>query len=684
MDLKFIPGLGPKRIKVLQKAGLGDVPALLRNIPRTWLDHTQIDSISSLKEGDSCVLVGNISRANLIYGRRPRLMAHLRDASGQEIALIFFAAATYWHKRLTVGSRWVAISKVQNFRGLQLVHPEMQPLEADEDFTGKITPVYTISEEMRAARMEQGFFRKLYSDIFAADWLQLSSSTPDFLLEYLKCKPELANLRRLHLPYSMGEVYQGRRQLKFLEILPLCLRMVQRRRKLAESNAHKNLALEMVQKARSDLPFQLTAGQEQVIQSILQELAAPGQFHALLQGDVGSGKTVVAMLAMIAICAGEGQAAIMVPTDILARQHLASLRPTFDKLGLNVGLLVGALKPAERRKTLSDLESGIMDAVVGTHALFSKDVAFQQLDLVIIDEQHRFGVQQREALLAKGKKPDMLVMSATPIPRSLAMTLYGDLRPLVMRDMPPGRLPVKTRLVAPVKRADMRQFIARECLENANQCYWIVSKIEADPDSEAQAVDSVVEELRTALPKLRIDFVHGRLEESQRERVLEEFNQGKIHILVSTTVVEVGVNVPAANLMVIDQPERFGLAQLHQLRGRVGRSTVQAWCFLMADQNNSAFERLQAFSQSNDGFEIAELDLANRGAGNLEGAQQSGSWVLRWFDWIKDKDMIEDTISQAEDIIDKKPKFSAEEIEILEEWYQEKRQETDNLASGVH
>ena len=180
MDLKFIPGLGPKRIKVLQKAGLGDVPALLRNIPRTWLDHTQIDSISSLKEGDSCVLVGNISRANLIYGRRPRLMAHLRDASGQEIALIFFAAATYWHKRLTVGSRWVAISKVQNFRGLQLVHPEMQPLEADEDFTGKITPVYTISEEMRAARMEQGFFRKLYSDIFAADWLQLSSSTPAF------------------------------------------------------------------------------------------------------------------------------------------------------------------------------------------------------------------------------------------------------------------------------------------------------------------------------------------------------------------------------------------------------------------------------------------------------------------------------------------------------------------------
>jgi ATP-dependent DNA helicase RecG len=667
MDLSHIPGLGKKRIEVLATAGITDIPTLLRNIPRNWLDRTQLNTIAQIEPDSTVVLVGTISRAAPVFGKRPRFQAYLRDATG-EILLVFFSAVPYWQKRLGIGSRWMVVGKIQEFRGFQIVHPELQPLDAESEFEGGIVSVYSISEEMRASRMEQAFFRKLYTQLFEAPWLKLRDACPTPLLAALKFKSELENLRRIHLPKSMGEVFQGRRQLKVMELLPLCLRMVQRRRRMAGQGLARSIDRALIKKNISGLPFALTRDQSFALETILTGMESTRQFHALLQGDVGSGKTVVAMLAMLGLAAKGTQCAIMVPTDILARQHIQTMRPWFEQAGLRLSLLVGASKGAERNEILQSLANGTIHVVVGTHALFSNDVQYHSLGMVIIDEQHRFGVQQREALLAKGQKPELLVMSATPIPRSLAMTLYGDLDAVVIREKPPGRKPVKTRMVESSKRDDLKAFLLKEC-KTGNQAYWIVSRVEDDEESEAHSVESLDEELAGYSKEWRVACVHGRMDESERNHILAEFSKGKIQVLVSTTVVEVGVNVPNANLMVIDQPERFGLAQLHQLRGRVGRGETQAWCFLVADPANSAYERLQAFTTTLDGFEISEMDLKFRGAGNLEGSEQSGSWILRWFDWVEDQPLIEEVIRISEKIIDQEIEFDEATRFEIEDWY---------------
>jgi ATP-dependent DNA helicase RecG len=449
--------------------------------------------------------------------------------------------------------------------------------------------------------------------------------------------------------------------------------------------------------ARAALPFQLTDGQENALNEIVAGLNGKKQFHALLQGDVGSGKTVVAMLAMLAVCGAGEQCALMVPTDILARQHYKTLKPFFDAAGMHLQLLVGATSAAERNVILGELQMGLCEAVIGTHALFSKDVAFRNLGLVIIDEQHRFGVGQREALLAKGEYPDMLVMSATPIPRSLAMTLYGDLKVISIKDKPVGRKPIRTRLVPSEKRDDMKKFICNEAA-SGNLCYWIVSRVNADDSGDsansetgekgAYSVDDIVKEMRSYIAAtqapLRVEGIHGQMDEAKRDEILKQFAQGEIQILVATTVIEVGVNVPAANLMVIDQPDRFGLAQLHQLRGRVGRGSVQAWCFLMlppGDAAEASMERLTKFAGTEDGFEIAEIDLQTRGAGNLEGNEQSGAWVFRWFDWIADQELISKTLTMAENILADAGAFDNAAREKIQTWYNEKPSAN---ADGVH
>jgi len=667
MDLSGIAGLGPKRIAALESADIRSIPDLLYNIPRNWLDRTRLNRIAECTADQRVVLVGTIIRAGVLRGRRSRFSATLRDETGT-IELLFFSGVPSWSKRLEIGSRWVAMGKVSAFRSLQMVHPELQPMDEEENFAGGIVPIYSINEEMRKLRMENRFFIKLYAQVFKQPNLHLPKGAPLELTEFLGLRPIVDNLRRLHQPASFGEAMQGKRQLKILELLPFCLRMAKRRRLLQSRGKERRLDLGLVLRTRSELPFELTAGQSASLERILAGLGGKSQFHALLQGDVGSGKTVVALLAMLGVCGAGEQSALMVPTDILARQHYQSLKPWFDAAGLRLGLLLGATGSAERRTLLGELNMGLIHAVIGTHALFSQDVQFASLGFAIIDEQHRFGVQQREALLAKGKAPDLLVMSATPIPRSLAMTFYGDLEAIVLHEKPPGRKPVKTRLVDPAKRDDMKAFVLKESLAG-NRCYWVVSRVEIADEGESLSVDEVREELQSYHPGWKVGIVHGQMDEALRDAELSKFASGETHVIVCTTVVEVGVNVPAANLMVIDQPERFGLAQLHQLRGRVGRGTDQAWCFLNCAQNNTARQRLEGFAATEDGFEIAEMDMRERGAGNLEGKEQSGSWVFRWFDWIEDQNLIEKTLATADELLDNRPGFAPDVIQKIQDWY---------------
>lgn len=692
MDLVNLPGLGPKRIEKLGKSGLNTIADLLYNIPRNYLDQTKVTKIADCHDGDRVVIIGIVTRAGIVKGRMSRFMAVLTDGTA-EIQLLFFRGTRFISNRVKAGSRWLVSGTVGSYRGLQLVHPDMQPFDESEAFNGQILPVYPISEVCREAKMEQRFFRGLYKTIFNFPALTLPNACPRELTNYLRFAPVMDNLRTLHMPKDFASIYKAKRELKILELLPFCLRMVKRRENQKIRGHERQIDLGSVMQAKAALPFQLTAGQEAALNTIIDGLNGKKQFHALLQGDVGCGKTVVAMLAMMAVCGAGEQSALMVPTDILARQHFKSLKPFFDAAGIRVHLLVGATTAAEKKVILGELQMGLCNVVIGTHALFSKDVLFAKLGFVIIDEQHRFGVGQREALLAKGDYPDMLVMSATPIPRSLAMTLYGDLKVISIKEKPAGRKPIKTRLVNTAKRESMKQFICKEA-SGGNLCYWIASRVGTDEEGNARSVDEIVEELRAFvagigrtdanIAKLKVAGVHGQMDESKRDEILKQFSAGDVQILVATTVIEVGVNVPAANLMVIDQPDRFGLAQLHQLRGRVGRGNQEAWCFLMLPEGEAAetsMERLSQFASTEDGFEIAELDLKNRGAGNLEGNEQSGTWVFRWFDWIADQELISQTLERAEHILKDRDAFDDAAREKIQQWYNEKPSANED---GVH
>ena len=692
MDLSQLPGLGPKRLEALHKTGIFTVSDLLYNIPRTYLDQTKVSKIANCKVGEKVVLIGTVRRAGIVRGRTSRFIASFSDGTG-EISLLFFKACNFWSKKIKPDSHWLVTGTVGEFRGLQITHPDMQPFDEGEEFNGRILPVYPISEACREARMEQKFFRQLYATVFKFPGLTLPGVCPRELTDYLHFAPVLDNLRVLHNPVDFAAIRKAKGELKILELMPFCLRMIHRRQNQMVRGHERQVDLGRVMQARAALPFQLTDGQTKALDEIVAGLNGKKQFHALLQGDVGSGKTVVAMLAMLAVCGAGEQCALMVPTDILARQHYKTLKPFFDAAGMHLQLLVGATSTAERNVILGELQMGLCEAVIGTHALFSKDVAFRNLGLVIIDEQHRFGVGQREALLAKGEYPDMLVMSATPIPRSLAMTLYGDLKVISIKDKPAGRKPIKTRLVNASKREDMKKFICSEA-SGGNLCYWIASRVGTDEEGNAKSVDEIVEELQEfiagpgrSIPgaaTLKVAGVHGQMAEAERDEIIAQFAAGKIQILVATTVIEVGVNVPAANLMVIDQPDRFGLAQLHQLRGRVGRGDAQAWCFLMIPEGDAAeasMERLSKFSATEDGFEIAELDLQTRGAGNLEGNEQSGAWVFRWFDWIADQELISQTLETADHILKDASAFNESAREKIQAWYDEKPVVN---ADGVH
>lgn len=702
MDLSQLPGLGPKRLDALRKSGLNTIGDLLYNIPRTYLDQTKVTKIGECQVGEKVVLIGTVKRAGIVRGRTSRFIATLTDGTG-EISLLFFKACTFWNKRIKPDSHWLVTGTVGDYRGLQITHPDMQPFDEGEEFSGRILPVYPISEACRESRMEQKFFRQLYQTIFKFPALTLPGTCPRELTDYLHFAPVLNNLKVLHNPADFTSIRKAKGELKILELLPFCLRMIKRRQNQMIRGHERQIDFGRVMEARASLPFELTNGQNEALDQIIAGLNGKKQFHALLQGDVGSGKTVVAMLAMLAVCGSGEQSALMVPTDILARQHYKTLKPFFDAAGMHLQLLVGATSTAERNVILGELQMGLCDAVIGTHALFSKDVFFKNLGFVIIDEQHRFGVGQREALLAKGEYPDMLVMSATPIPRSLAMTLYGDLKVISIKDKPVGRKPIKTRLIPAEKREDMKKFICNEAA-GGNLCYWIVSRVGADEEGGAFSVDDIVLEMQNYIKalasaekativktgenpkfaKLKVAGIHGQMGEDERDATLKKFAAGEIHILVATTVIEVGVNVPAANLMVIDQPDRFGLAQLHQLRGRVGRGSQQAWCFLMLPQGEAAetsMERLSKFSSTEDGFEIAELDLQARGAGNLEGNEQSGSWVFRWFDWIADQELISKTLTMAENLLADTTAFDESAREKIQTWYNEKPSAN---ADGVH
>lgn len=649
--LTVLKGVGPALSQKLEKLGLQRVEDLLFLLPLRYEDRTQLVKIGALTAGVRCLVSGEVLLAETAYRGRRNLLVRISDGSGQ-LTLRFFHFSRQQQAQFQTGIHVSCFGEVRRGNsGYEMIHPEYRILRENQATTmsDSLTPIYPATEGV-----QQGRLRNLTDQALRA----MQDEPPAELLpESLSGKlgmPSLADaIRYLHRPPPDAEIEQMlagkhpcQQRLAFEELLAhyLSLRSL---RALAETD--DAIALidggEQVSAFISDLPFTLTGAQQRVVDEILGDLAQPHPMMRLIQGDVGSGKTVVAGIACLKAIACGVQAAIMAPTEILAEQHWRNFSDWFQPLGIEPAWLSGSQKVAARREARASIGDGSAKLVVGTHALFQEGVEFKRLALVVIDEQHRFGVHQRMALRDKGigteGHPHQLVMTATPIPRTLAMAAYADLDTSIIDELPPGRQPVSTIAVPDSRRGEIVERVRAACA-SGQQAYWVCPLIEESEVLDYQAAEASYQMLTEALPELRVGLVHGRMRPAEKERGMQAFKSGLIQVLVATTVIEVGVDVPAASLMIIENAERMGLSQLHQLRGRVGRGATQSHCVLLYKPplGRIAKERLAVLRDTNDGFVVAQRDLELRGPGEMLGTRQTGLPDYRVADLVRDADLM--------------------------------------------
>lgn len=656
-------GVAARLAERLATLHIHTVQDLLFHLPLRYQDRTRIASIGRVRLGDDVMLEAEILSCDIDFGRRRSLVCRIKDAGGI-ISLRFFHFSAAQKKMLTPGNLLRCHGEIRSGKtGYEIYHPEYQVLKPGEivPVADRLTPIYPATEGLQQTRL-----RKLIDQALA--YLQSPQSLPDWIpVDVLNriAFPGLADaLQYLHHPPVQAPVAQllngehpAQQRLAFEELLShrLCLRRLRQQSSQQQAPvmaSHSGLSHAFLQQ----LPFSLTGAQSRVCREISHDLALEQPMLRLLQGDVGSGKTVVAALAALQAVDSGYQAVIMAPTEILAEQHHVNFTQWLAPLGLQPGWLSGKVKGRQRQQTLQALQDGSSKIAVGTHALFQDSVEFNNLGLIIIDEQHRFGVHQRLALREKGNTgttiPHQLVMTATPIPRTLAMSAYADLDCSVLDELPPGRTPVNTVIISNERRDEVIDRIHQACLQG-NQAYWVCTLIDESEALQAQAAEATLATLQAQLPDLAIGLVHGRMKPAEKSAVMAAFKQGELHLLVATTVIEVGVDVPNASLMIIENPERLGLAQLHQLRGRVGRGAKASHCLLLYQTPLSQLgkQRLGIMRDSNDGFYIAEQDLAIRGPGQVLGTRQTGLMSFRIADLLRDAALL-DPVKSAADVIE--------------------------------
>ncbi len=649
--LTALKGVGPALAKKLGKLNLNRVDDLLFLLPLRYEDRTQLIEVGALEVGARCLVSGEILLAETVFRGRRNLLVRISDSSGQ-LTLRFFHFSRQQQAQFQPGSHATCFGEVRRGQsGFEMIHPEYRITQEGQDAatTDSLTPIYPATEGV-----QQGRLRSLTDQALRL----MQAAPPEELLPRAITEklgmPSLADaINYLHRPPPNADVQQMlsgthpcQQRLAFEELLAHYLSLQNLRALTAAEDA---IALtdgnEDVSGFVSELPFKLTGAQDRVVSDILSDLAEPHPMMRLIQGDVGSGKTVVAAMACLKAITCGVQAAIMAPTEILAEQHLRSFSDWFRPLGITPVWLSGSQRAALRRESLQSIADGSAQLIIGTHALFQEGVDFHRLGLVVIDEQHRFGVHQRMALRDKGSSkngcPHQLVMTATPIPRTLAMAAYADLDTSVINELPPGRQPVSTVAVPETRRSEVVERVRSACA-TGQQAYWVCPLIEESEVLDYQAAAASYQMLTEALPKLRVGLVHGRMRPAEKERGMRAFKEGLIQLLVATTVIEVGVDVPNASLMIIENAERMGLSQLHQLRGRVGRGTAQSHCVLLykSPLGRIAKERLAVLRDTNDGFIVAQRDLELRGPGELLGTKQTGLPDYRIADLTRDADLM--------------------------------------------
>jgi len=646
--LQYVKGVGPKKAAALGKLGIQTVSDLLYYFPRTYLDRTNVIPIAKVQVNETATVIGVVRAHGMLFGKRKRYEVMLEDNSGA-LMLLWFAGIRFFERLFLKGQVYAATGQVGYFQGLQIIHPELERLDDETDklvHSGRIIPVYPQTAELSKLGLNSRGIRTLTTSIFE----NLKETIPDALPESERNRYQLLKLddavRHIHYPESREQIEECRRRLAFDELLSLQFYVHRNKGKKATLVKNHQYAppADKLSALKKSLPYELTDAQKKVIKEIIADLRLKKPMTRLLHGDVGCGKTAVAVIAALYAAENKLQTAFMAPTEILAEQHFRNWHDPLAGIGVSLGLLTSSFKASEKKKIAARCESGELQILFGTHALISDYVAFQKLGLVIIDEQHRFGVEQRGQLFAKGDNPDLLIMTATPIPRTLALTMYGDLDISTINALPPGRKPIRTVWRNENTRPKVMQFVADQ-ISKGGQAYIIYPLIEKgeEGNESRNAEDAFTELSAGALKSYRLGLVHGRIKSKKRDETLALFRERKLDALIATTVIEVGVDNPNANMIVIEHAERFGLAQLHQLRGRVGRGETGGTVVALAYQPMSEIsrQRLEYFAAHSDGFEIAEADLNMRGPGEVFGLKQSGLPELRLANYARDRDLLE-------------------------------------------
>ena len=647
--IEFLKGVGPQRAALLQKElsvfTYGD---LLQHYPFRHEDRTKFYSIGEVNETmPNIQLKGRITGFEMPgVARKKRLVGYFTDGTG-EIELVWFQGIKWVQDKIKTGIEYVVFGKPNRYgRKLSIAHPEIEPVTGKTEKGGSLQPVYHLSEKLRTRHMDSKFLLKLVEEVLRMAEPNIRETLPASMIEGERLISKKAAVQQIHFPKDVAQLNAAQHRLKFEELFYIQLRLL--KLKLVRQEKFKGIVFNdaslVTDFYNNHLPFTLTDAQKRVIKEIYADMRSGKQMNRLLQGDVGSGKTIVAFICALLVISGGGQVALMAPTEILAQQHFNNLKKYANKMKLPIALLTGSTKKSERRPLHIALEEGVLKILIGTHALLEEEVKFNRLGLAIIDEQHRFGVAQRSQLWQKNDNlyPHVLVMTATPIPRTLAMTLYGDLEISTINELPKGRKPILTTHKYDSHRLEVNGFLKKQ-IEAGRQVYIVYPLIEESEKLDLKHLMDGYESISRAFPDVAISIVHGKMKSDAKDFEMQRFVKGETKIMVATTVIEVGVDVPNASVMVIENTERFGLSQLHQLRGRVGRGAEQSYCILMSDYklSNDSRIRIDTLVRTNDGFEIAETDLKLRGPGDLMGTQQSGALDLLIADLGKDQAILQ-------------------------------------------
>lgn len=689
MNLSSLKGISTKRLDALAASGITSSGDFINYFPRRYLDRSNTQKIKHLMgSGEEVTVAGKVTSIDMAgYGKKKRLEVTIEDETGS-LKGVWFRGAGYFRKYFREDDYVAFFGSAKRYgRSVTIAHPEVDKLSESGDLSSfsRIVPIYPGTKEISKARITSSSIQNWVGTIL--DHSDPAEFLPQSLLTEMKLPGRAEAYRMIHFPETHNDHKRALNRFKFEELFLFQLSMEKIHNSVKERNAG-HVFSKMGNYTRTffnDLiPFKLTDGQKGALSDIKSDVQSGNQMNRLVQGDVGAGKTLVAVGAMLMALDNGFQAAFLAPTEILAEQHYRSLTKHLEGLDINIRLLTGSSKSALRTDILTDIEGGSCQIAVGTHAIIQDTVRFHRLGLAVIDEQHRFGVKQRSELLNKGDHPHMLVMSATPIPRSLAMTVYADLDVSLIRDLPAGRKPIKTAIRSHKKRPDILNFVRSE-IEDGGQAYIIYPLVEESEALDLKDATAGFEKLQKEFPEFSVGLVHGRMSQEEKDKVMKAFISNEVQILVSTTVIEVGVDVPNASVMIIEHAERFGLSQLHQLRGRIGRGDRQSYCILMPDVkvSKSGRFRLKTMEETTDGFRIAEADLKLRGPGDFLGTKQSGLPDFRVADIVEDQFILEQAKTKAAELLNRDPDLKADENRRLNKVftpYFKKKQEFYGMA----